>query len=302
MTQKIPILVLAFNRPDHVEQSMKAVQKYQPDRLYLECDGPRNNKEGEREAVEATRKKMLEMVTWPCVVKTLFREDNLGCAKAVYGAISWFFENEEWGVIIEDDVIVGQDFFKLCEDLLLRYKDVEKIMEISAQNHYAQPNQSNTYVYTNDFHCWGWATWARAWKYMDMQMKKMSDFSLLRFIKIFDVFRGMMMFYSLNKMYKNIEKSTSWATRWYFSIIAKDGLCIQPGVNLAINIGMDGGTHYELGDVNPYAYLKIEKMDWPLIYNDNAELNPFRLRLANKDFKRIRLIGLKKKLRRFFHL
>lgn len=302
MSNKLPILILAFNRPDHIEQSMKAIQEYKPDRLYLECDGARNTKESEKEAVEATRKKMLEMVTWPCEVKTLFREDNLGCAKAVYGAISWFFENEEWGVIVEDDVVVGQDFFKLCEDLLPRYKDVEKIMEISAQNHYAQPNQSNTYVYTNDFHCWGWASWARAWKHMDMQMKNWPSFSWWKLVKTFDLFRGSMMYYYWGGTYKNVKASTSWAVRWYFSIIANKGLCIQPGVNLAINIGMDGGTHYKTGDKNPYAYLKIEKMSWPLIYDDNAVLNPVRLRLANKDFKRIRWIGLKKKLRRIFHI
>ena len=296
MNTKLPVLILAFNRPDHIEQSMKSIQEYKPDRLYLECDGPRLNKAGEVEMVEATRKKMLEMVTWQCEVKTLFREENLGCAKAVYGAISWFFEYEEWGVIIEDDVVVGQDYFQLCEDLLPIYKDVEKIMEISAQNHYAQPNQSNTYVYTNDFHCWGWATWSRAWKRMDMQMKKWPEFSLWRLIKTFDIFRGLMMYYYLRNSYKNAEKSTSWATRWFFCIIANDGLCIQPGVNLAINIGMDGGTHYKTGDSNPYAYLKIEKMSWPLIYDDDAVLNPFRLYLANKDFKRIRWIGLKKKI------
>ena len=302
MKKKLPVLILAFNRADHIEQSMKVLQEYKPDRLYLECDGARAHKVGEVEAVTATRKKMLDMVTWPCEVKTLFREENLGCAKAVYGAISWFFEHEEWGVIIEDDVIVGQDFFKLCEDLLPRYKDVENVMEISAQNHYAQPNQSNTYVYTNDFHCWGWATWKRAWMRMDMRMKRWPEFSLLRLVKIFDIFRGVMMYYYWNRTYHNIENDSSWATRWFFSIIANGGLCIQPGVNLAINIGMDGGAHYEAGDVNPYAYLKIEKMDWPLNYDDNAILNPLRLRLANKDFKRIRRIGAKKKLKRLMHI
>ena len=45
MSKKIPVLVLAFNRADHVQQAMKAIAEYQPDRLYLECDGPRPYKE-----------------------------------------------------------------------------------------------------------------------------------------------------------------------------------------------------------------------------------------------------------------
>ena len=44
---KVPVLILAFNRPDHVRKAMEAVRTYQPSRLYLACDGPRDSKEGE---------------------------------------------------------------------------------------------------------------------------------------------------------------------------------------------------------------------------------------------------------------
>jgi len=301
MNMKLPVLILAFNRPDHIEQSMKVLQEYKPDRLYLECDGPRINKAGETDAVEATRKKMLEMVTWHCEVKTLFRDENLGCAKAVYGAISWFFESEEYGVIIEDDVVVGLDFFRLCEELLPRYKDVEKIMAISAQNHNAQSGLSNSYVYTNEFICWGWASWASAWKKMDMKMSRWHEMSLLRLVKMFGFFEGCMRFYYWNRTFRNIEKSTSWATRFLFSIIVNNGLCIQPGANLAVNVGTSGGTHYNIDDVDPYAYLKIEQLKLPLVFDDNAVLNKLHRSLANKDFKRIRWIGIKKKIRRLLN-
>ena len=223
-----------------------------------------------------------------------------GCANAVYGAITWFFEHEEYGIIIEDDVIVGQGFFKLCEILLPRYKDEERIMEISAENHYPDPQNANTYYYTIDFKCWGWATWARAWKHMDMSMSKWPEQSLFGLIKTFDVFKGCMMSYYWNQTYKNIQISTSWATRWAFSIFAEKGLCIIPGDNLAINIGTDGGAHYENGDVNPYAHLNIGKVDFPIKYNDEVALDKRQVKLANKDFFRIRMIGLRKKIHKYF--
>ena len=294
---KVPILVLAFNRADHVVKAMEAIREYKPERLYLECDGARPHKSGEAEAVELTRKTMLEMVDWQCEVKTLFREKNLGCANAVYGAITWFFEHEEWGVIIEDDVVVGQDFFRLCEELLPRYAKEEKVMEISAENHYPNPNDASTYFYSVDFKCWGWASWARAWKRMDMKMTKWPKQSLRKLIRDFDVFKGCMMYYYWSRTYKNIAHSTSWATRWAFTIYAENGLCIIPGVNLAVNIGTDGGAHYENGDVNPYSHLRVERMSFPLVYNDVIELDDRQRRLSNKDFFRIRMIGLRKKLR-----
>lgn len=299
---KLPILVLAFNRADHVEQSMKAIREYQPERLYLECDGARSHKQGEKEAVEATRQKMLDMVDWSCEVKTLFREDNLGCAKAVYGAISWFFENEEYGCIIEDDVLVGQDFFKLCEDLLPRYKDEDRIMEISAENRSRRTDISNTYTYSLCYRCWGWATWRRAWEKMDMSMSSVEHLSLINLISKLDVFQGFMMYNYFKTAYKNISTFNSWATRWFLTIYDHNGLVISPGVNLALNIGMDGGAHYEAGDEDPYADLNIGNLCFPIHYNDKIEVDKKQKQADSNDFWIVRMIGLKKKIRKLFRI
>ena len=92
---KVPVLVMAFNRPDFVQKTMVPICQYQPDRLYLACDGPRKEKVDDVELVKATQEVMLDAVDWKCEVKTLFRDGNLGCDPAVYEAISWFFEKEE---------------------------------------------------------------------------------------------------------------------------------------------------------------------------------------------------------------
>lgn len=298
---KIPILVLAFNRADHVIQSMKAIKEYKPERLYIECDGPRLNKVGEKEAVEATRKALLDAIDWPCEVNTLFREENLGCAKAVYGAITWFFEQEEYGIICEDDIVLSQDFFILCEELLPRYADEERIMEISAENVSFRTDINNSYVFSYREDCWGWASWARAWKRMDFSMSAVPSLNRRFYTKRLGLFEGLMMKRTLDRAYRNIDKFSSWAYRWYLSILVNDGLVIKPGVNLAKNIGMDGGAHYEAGDTNPYANLKIERFEWPLVYNDVFSVDEYQLKLEAKDFFRIKMIGLRKKIRKLIH-
>lgn len=295
---KVPVLVLAFNRADHVSEAMKAIREYQPERLYLACDGPRPNKNGEKEAVDATRKVMLDAVDWPCEVKTLFRDENLGCANAVFGAISWFFENEESGIICEDDIILSQDFFKLCEDLLPRYKDEERVMEISARNESLRTDIDDSYVYAQCYHCWGWATWRRAWKKMDMQMNAAPKLSIPYLVKRLGLFRGIMMKHYFMSAYRSLPNFNSWATRWFLSILNYDGLVICPGVNLALNIGMDGGAHYEAGDEDPYKGLKMGEVKWPLKYNDLLIPDGKQKRYDSKVFLRIRLIGIKKKIRK----
>lgn len=298
MNQKIPILVLAFNRADHVEQAMHAIREYKPERLYLECDGARPHKQGEKEAVDATRKTMLDMVDWRCEVKTLFREENLGCANAVNDAISWFFKHEEYGCIIEDDIVVSQDFFHLCEDLLIRYKDEPRVMQISARNTSSRTDIPNKYVYAECFHCWGWASWRRAWDKMDMSMSAVDRVSASYLIKHLGMFRGLMMKNVFVKGRKHLSTFSSWATRWYLSILDNKGLVICPGVNLAINIGMDGGTHFNEADKNrPSSKLGLGKVSWPLVYDDSFVIDKRQKEYDSDFYLQNRIYGLKKKIR-----
>jgi len=300
--KKVPVLILAFNRPDHVIRAVEAVRTYQPNSLYLSCDGPRENKDGEAELIMATQRAMLDAVDWECEIKTLFREKNLGCAQAVYEAITWFFNHEEYGVIIEDDMVIGLDFFRLCEDLLPRYNDKEEIMCINAQNHSCRTDIANSYVYSYRSSCWGWASWARAWKKMDMTMSYLQNVSLKYLTNRLGFFEGIMMMHYFRVGYKHIDTFKSWAYRWCLSIHANDGLVIVPGVNLAKNIGTDGGVHFKKGDVDLYADLPIGNLEWPLEYNDTFIIDCQQSKYDADDFLMQRKYGLRKKLRKLLHL
>lgn len=300
-TRKVPILVLAFNRVEHVEEVMKVIKEYQPERLYLGCDGPRTEKNGEQAAVEATRKAMLNAIDWDCEVKTLFQDKNLGCAHAVNNAISWFFFHEEYGIICEDDIILSQDFFRLCEDLLPRYANVERVMQISARNTSRRKDINNSYIYAQCFHCWGWATWRRAWEKMDMNMSAAPRIGTNYLIKRLGLFRGIMMKRLFTRGYKHLSTFNSWATRWYLSILDNDALVICPGVNLAINIGLNGGTHFSSYDAKrPSSSIPLEHIEWPLAYNDSITTDALQKKYDSEYFFINRLFGLKKKIRKLF--
>lgn len=297
--KKIPILIMAFNRADHVKQSMAIIREYQPERLYLEADGPRLNKPGEKEACEETRKAMLEIVDWPCEVKTLFREENLGCAKAVYGAISWFLENEEFGVICEDDILLSPDFFTLCEDLLPKYANNDRIQQIAAFNPSSKLLLSDTYTFTKRPQIWGWATWRRAWfNNMDMSMSKWAHFRIWTIVRYYGVLQGIYMWYNWNQVYHNLEYSTSWATRWHFAALANGLVSICPGANLSLNIGCTSeGAHYNAGDKDPYYSKKMGRIEFPLKQPKSVSLDWIQLYKDNLDFLRVRRIGLIKKIK-----
>ena len=105
-----PVLFLIFNRPDTTQKVFDAIKKAKPKQIFVAADGPREDKEGEKEKCEQARK-VIEKIDWDCKVKTLFRDKNLGCKVAVSSAIDWFFENVEEGIILEDDCLPSQSFF-----------------------------------------------------------------------------------------------------------------------------------------------------------------------------------------------
>ncbi len=302
MNNKIPVLVLAFNRPDHIARSMRSIADYKPQKLYLACDGPRPHIKGEKEVVDRTRKIMLDFIDWPCEVKTLFRDNNLGCTNAVYGGITWFFEHEEYGVICEDDIILSQDFFKLCEELLPRYEDDDRIMQITSQYYGKHNDYTNEYTFERKSFIWGWATWRRSWnKYMDIDMSNWKTYNPLKLVPVYGLFQTIMMCYYWSDYYRKIKKDISWDSRWHMAAVTNELLCICPKTNLAINIGCtSGGAHFHKNDIDPYTHLKVGHLKFPLVHPKEISLDMEQVAIDNKEFLRLRKIGLKKKFLRLF--
>ena len=253
------VLLLTFNRPDTTLRVFEAIRKAKPPRLYVSCDGPRKGREGEAERV-ASVQKIITNVDWPCEVKTLFQKNNLGCRYAVSTAITWFFHQEEQGIILEDDDLASLDFFYFCESLLNYYRDDERVSTITGNNFQNDKKRGDaSYHFSKYFHSWGWATWRRTWNHYDGNMsfwpqwKQSADYNNLfidnierkYWTKIFD------------KNYKS--NSDSMAYPFTASIWYRSGLTATPNVNLVSNIGFgEDATHTKL----------------PLAHVDNIQIKP----------------------------
>ena len=133
MSFDVPVLLLTWRRPDTTRQVLDALRPVLPSKLYVASDGPRN--EAEAKAVQATRDLVGELVDWPCQLRTRFRPENQGCQLGVSSAITWFFEQEESGIVLEDDCVPHQDFFPYCCELLERYRHDTRIWCISGDNY-----------------------------------------------------------------------------------------------------------------------------------------------------------------------
>ena len=140
---KTPVLFLVFNRPDVTALVFERIKEIKPQKLYVAADGPRHSREGEKDQCELTRNIIRNGVDWDCDLNLLFREENMGCKYAVSGAINWFFENEEEGIILEDDCFPDLSFFNYCSILLDKYRNHPEVMHISSNNFNDRKNKNS---------------------------------------------------------------------------------------------------------------------------------------------------------------
>lgn len=237
------VLFLVFNRPETTAQVFEAIRQAKPPRLYVAADGPRQGREGEAEKVAKVRE-IATAVDWPCEVKTLFREQNLGCKYAPSGGITWFFEQEEQGIILEDDCSPHPDFFYYCEWSLEEFKNVPEVWHINGNNFGANVDlfKGDSISFSSLPQVWGWASWSNRWRnyqgnpfYLGEEASTRASRWLLslgaRTSKLMDI----------QQLQKGLD---AWDYQWQLTVLNANGLVVCPLSNLISNLG-DGAdaTH-----------------------------------------------------------
>ena len=263
---KTAVLFLVFNKPDTTRQVFEAIRKAKPTRLYIACDGAREGNNKDRQNIIEV-KKITSKVDWPCKIKTRFNKKNLGCKYAVSSAISWFFKYEKMGIILEDDCLPSKSFFYFCDDLLAKYKNEHRIMHIAGMTYVEKKNNKENYSY---HFCkvggiWGWASWRRAWKKYELEMKSYKQATQEN---IFDhIFYGKPQMKDFFKnMFKHAYKNNyTWDYQWTFTKIIHNSINIMPAKNLIKNIGFanKNATH-TTNKESKYSDMKINQLNFPL--------------------------------------
>jgi len=240
-----PVLLIHFNRPDSTRRQLEALKVVAPQRVWILCDGPRAGRSGEAEKVAEVRA-ILDKLPWPCEVKRLYHEHNLGCFKNISAGISWFLNDCEAGIILEDDILPDPSFLRYCDELLIKYRDAAEVFAIAGHNRKPEPLAiKEDYGFSNYFDCWGWATWKRAWDQFDPTLNAWRDRSVWKVIckRVFRNFRARA-YWAWMFRQVDLKRRDSWAYRFLLTIWKQRGCVVIPKVNLTENIGFtEEGTH-----------------------------------------------------------
>lgn len=266
---KSSVLFIIFNRPETTRQVFQVIKEAKPTRLYIAADGPRDNVVGEIEKCNQARA-IVNEVDWPCEVKTLFQDKNLGCQYGVVAGINWFFENEEEGIIIEDDVVPQNEFFEFCDINLERYKNQHNVFAILGFNQFGQGVTSNSYFFSRGFYAWGWATWKSRWLKYQVHLNK-KEINKVYYNEKYP--RYVKDAVALNLQLVMAGFCNTWDFQMVYAIITNNAYTIVPFANLTKNIGTDGAHSYNNAISHEYGKLDLQSLEHPSMISDNDEIN-----------------------------
>jgi hypothetical protein len=258
---KSPVLFLIFNRPDVTAEVFEQIKKVKPQKLYVAADGPRKNRENEANICQETRN-IIKNIDWSCEVKTLFRDENLGCKYSVSGAIDWFFENEEEGIILEDDCKPSEDFFIFCDSMLEKYRFDQRIGSITGTNlQNGIKHGLDSYYFSNHNCVWGWASWRRVWNNYDVELSNFESQDANLGFK--NVFNNKLISDPWQTIFEDLKagKIDTWDYQFAIMIFFNGFLCIVPNSNLISNIGFNENATHTFDKSNPFSNIPFDKLD-----------------------------------------
>lgn len=287
------VAIIIFNRPDTTKAVIDEIRKAKPPRLYIISDEAREGKAGEREKVDETRALVENSVDWECEVIKNYAEKNMGCKKRVASGITWLFEHEEQAIILEDDCVPKQEFFRYCQEMLEKYKDDEQVMMVSGTNNVPSYKVPQSICFSRFSCIWGWATWRRAWNKYDIEMKDWPEIHEKGLFKPY--FRGIeykVFARDASKIHAGLVDT--WDMQWQVCIL-KNGFGIAPQGNLIHNIGCghEEATHTKDSSKEIAEY---GDMVFPLKTPDKLEVDALYDRNYTKD-----LYGMKRVINGAIH-
>lgn len=259
-----PVVLLAFNRPAQTRRVFAEIRAARPRRLLIVVDGPRPGRPSDVDACAAVRD-VLQQVDWECDVVRDYAERNMGCKQRVISGLNHAFERFEEAIILEDDCLPHPTFFRYCSELLDRYRNDSRVMTITANNLGTKGVGGDySYHFSVRNQVWGWATWRRAWRHFDPELRlwnQLRETPWLNELLTDDA--------EVANWRSTFDRATRsdfdvWDVHWAFAWWAQHGLAIHPSVNLVTNIGWGDEATHTTDAAHPLGCLPVQGMEFPV--------------------------------------
>lgn len=275
-------LIIAFSRPAGVLTLLKSLSANRVERIYVSIDGPRDESDRIKQA-EIFRILHDFEATSESKIYVRANEANLGVAAGVISAIDWFFAQEPEGLILEDDLVVGDDFYRFALTGLETFRNDSSVWMISGTQLFPNGFLGSKETWTNYPMIWGWAGWAEKWNIMRTVM--LQD----KIVSVSKLLNRRWLFWSVGANRALEGKVDTWDIPLAFEFWRLKKICIIPPVNLISNVGDDESSTHTTRDnsalrkdiqVLPadFQYMGVGDAEQINLYNSKLEESIFKVK------------------------
>jgi len=281
MKSNIPVIFFVYQRPEYTEQFLNIFLSSGIKKIYVFSDGSKFIAESSR--VEKVRELINNFGDQHKDIQIIkkYSKKNLGLKKSIVDGLNSVFKIESSAIIIEDDCLPSNDFIKFASELLNRYKGNPNIMSITGTS--VGVVSTYSYDFTSYQHCWGWATWARAWELYDPELKLFSSKNWRHFSKSKWTNPIMRLYWQIMLTLTKVGWLNTWDFQWSYAHFVNNGLAIYPMSNLITNVGFDSVA------TNTKTYSKVSgnitgDLSWPLNHPKIVRENNLLTKVMERKF------------------
>lgn len=283
MQNRAPVIMFVYARLEHTQKMITSLIK---NKLANESDVWIFSDAAKKETAIENVKKVREYI-YTLLDKNYFKsihiieaEQNKGLANSVISGVSQVISEYGKVIVLEDDLIVTENFLEYMNEALEFYEHDNKIWSISGYNLPIKiPTEYNKDVYLSYRGCsWGWATWLDRWDKVRWEVSDYEKFKNNKNMRKKFNRGGEDMSLMLDKQMTGL--IDSWAIRWCYEQFKSNMYTIYPVKSLVYNEGLDGtGTHSGITNL-----FEIEVSNEKRKFDKNIELNSKILKEFKKKF------------------
>jgi hypothetical protein len=244
-----PIVLFVYNRPVHTRHTVEALLENDlssESDLIVYSDAPKSA--AHTETVNDVREYIRQIDGFKSTT-IIERDVNFGLSGSIIDGVTSVVNENGRVIVLEDDLVVTPYFLNFMNSALEVYESDDKVMHVSGYMFPVDNVELPETLFLRTSSCWGWATWARAWKFFEPDSEKLLNQIHQRKLEYeFDIHGTMGYMDMLQDQSSGV--INSWAVRWYASVFLNNGLCLHPGQSLLSNAGHDGtGIHCGSSDI-----------------------------------------------------
>lgn len=241
-----PIIIFAYNRPEHLLKTLNALAKNKlakESEVYIYIDGPKNEQAKEKSQQVYEVAASFQEGFFSCV-RIRRAEKNLGLAVSVINGVTEVINQFGEVIVVEDDSVADCNYLTFMNQALEFYRNDHDIFSIGG---YTVPltvptNYIQDIILTQRSSSYAWATWKDRWEKIDWEVKDYKkfrwNFFARRNFNRWGNDRASMLDDQMNS------RVNSWAIRFDYAMYKQKAYNILPCKSLIQNIGHDGsGTH-----------------------------------------------------------